>query len=106
MDPQNNQAPQPPTGNLPEDQPPLPPRPQPDWQQGLGTPAPQQTPTSNTGIPSVPGPAPTQTYGPTPSNMPAQQPATPAGQPVMPAAGGEMPPTMMMPAPKNKKVEM
>lgn len=102
MDPQNNQAPQPPTGNLPEDQPPLPPRPQPDWQQGLGTPAPQQTPTADMGIPSVPGPAPTQTYGPTPSNMPAQQPP-PAGQPVIPAAGGEMPPTMMMPAPKNKK---
>ncbi|HUC90102.1 MAG TPA: hypothetical protein VMR45_04840 [Patescibacteria group bacterium] len=103
MDPQNNQAPQPPDGGLSEDQPPLPPRPQPDWQQGLGTPAPQQTPPSGTVIPSVPGPAPTQTYGPTPSNMPAQQPAMPAGQPVVPATGGEMPPTMMMPAPKNKK---
>ncbi len=103
MDPQTNQPPQP-GGNMQDDQPPLPPRPQPDWQQGLGA---APTP-SSTVTPSMPGPQPLPPIGPVQGNMPAAQPSanqfSPGGATVpTPNAGQPMGQPMMMPAPASKK---
>src|SRR5512133_2603527 len=97
MDPQSNQGPQQPLGRVPEDElPPMPPRPQPDWQQGLGVPTPP--PNVNGPAPSVPGPQPMQSYGPSQGNMPAQQ-----QEPVISPMGQGMPQSQMGGAAPTKK---
>ncbi|HEV7454895.1 MAG TPA: hypothetical protein VGO07_06580 [Candidatus Saccharimonadales bacterium] len=105
-----------PNSNQPDGQPPATPPinpTTPDWQQGLGSPAPQPPAPAGTVNPATPGVQVNQSPSDQPGSMPAGQPAnwpqpdTPVNLPAAPAPGPALPPLggpnpMMSPAPKKK----